>query len=44
VLTGNGLIGVAVQAAIDNARHETDEGKLVASYGQTYREWLTHGA
>jgi hypothetical protein len=39
--TGAVIISIV---AIDNARHETDEGKLVASYGQAYREWLTHGA
>jgi len=43
VFSGNGLVGVAVQAAIDNASKQTAEGKLVASYGQAYREWLTHG-
>jgi hypothetical protein len=44
VLGPGGLVGVAMQAAIDNARHETTEGKLAANYGQAYRQWLTHGA
>jgi hypothetical protein len=41
---GHGIIGTAVAAAIDNARNETPEGKLIALYGKDYREWLTHGA
>jgi DNA-binding CsgD family transcriptional regulator len=41
---GAGIIGTAVQAAIDSSRNETQEDRLIANYGQTYREWLTHGA
>ena len=40
----HGLIGTAVQAAVNSARNETQDGKLIVCYGQTYREWLTHGA
>jgi hypothetical protein len=39
-----GLIGTAVQAAVDNARNETQEGQLITRYSQAYREWLSHGA
>jgi hypothetical protein len=39
-----GLIGTAVTAAIDNARNDTQEGLVIARYGQMYREWLIKGA
>ncbi len=39
-----GVIGTAVQAAIDNSRNETPESRLIARFGQTYREWLIHAA
>jgi hypothetical protein len=41
---GHGLIGAAVQAAMDSSRNETQDGRLITRYGQMYREWLTHGA
>lgn len=44
VLGGRGLVGTAVQAAIDSSRNQTQEGQLIARYGEMYREWLTHGA
>jgi hypothetical protein len=43
-LGGGGLIRTAMQAALDSSRNETPEGRLIASFGRTYREWLTHGA
>ena len=38
------LMGVAVQVAIDNSANQAPEDKLIAGYGQAYREWLIHGA
>jgi hypothetical protein len=39
------LIGVAVQAAIENSANQAPEdNNLIAGYGQAYREWLIHGA
>jgi len=40
VLVGNGIIGTAVQAAIDNASAQSPADKLVGIYGQNYRDWL----
>ena len=44
VTGARGLIGTAVQAAVDNSRNETQEGQLIARFSQNYRGWLTHGA
>jgi hypothetical protein len=40
VAVGQGVIGTAVQAAIDGASTESPADKLVDSYGQIYRDWL----
>jgi hypothetical protein len=40
----NGVIGVAVQAAVNSAMRQTLEERLVTQYGKMYRDWLTHGA
>jgi hypothetical protein len=37
---GNGIVGAAVQAAIDNASAQSPADKLVGIYGQNYRNWL----
>ena len=37
---GNGIVGAAVQAAIDNASAQCPADKLVGIYGQNYRNWL----
>jgi hypothetical protein len=34
----------ARQAAIDKSANQAPEDKLIAGYGQPYREWLIHGA
>lgn len=39
-----GLIGTAVTAAIDSSRNDTQDGLVIARYGQMYREWLIKGA
>ncbi|WP_316206869.1 MULTISPECIES: DUF6778 family protein [unclassified Bradyrhizobium] len=41
---GRGIIGTAVMAAMDSSMNQTPDGRLIARYGQVYREWLTHGA
>jgi hypothetical protein len=41
---GHGIIGTAVVAAMDDSMNQTPESRLIARYGQAYREWLTHGA
>lgn len=40
----SGIIRATLQAAVDSSRNETPEGRLIARYGEAYREWLTHGA
>jgi hypothetical protein len=40
VAVGQGVVGTAVQAAIDGASTENPADKLVNSYGQIYRDWL----
>ena len=40
VPTGQGIVGTAVQAAIDNASAQSPAEKLIALYGQNYRDWL----
>jgi Family of unknown function (DUF6778) len=42
--SGHGIIGTAVQAAVDSARKTNQEEMLVARFSQEYRDWLTHGA
>ena len=37
---GNGIVGAAVQAAVDNASAQSPAEKLVGVYGQNYRDWL----
>ncbi len=44
VATAHGIIGTAVQAAVDSARNTTQEDMLIARFSQDYRDWLTHGA
>ena len=41
---GNGIVGAAVQAAVDNASAQSPADKLVGIYGQNYRNWLLHRA
>ena len=41
---GHGVIGFAVQAAIDNSANQTPESRLIAEFGRAYRAWLTRGA
>jgi len=40
VMAGNGLAGIAVQAAIDSASTLSPAEKLVDIYGVNYRQWL----
>lgn len=40
VMVGNGIVGTAVQAAIDSASAQSPADKLIGVYGQTYRDWL----
>lgn len=40
VIVGNGIAGTLVQAAIDNASSQSPADKLIAVYGQNYRDWL----
>ncbi len=37
---GSGLIGTAVQAAVDNASDQSVTDKVIATFGQDYRRWL----
>jgi hypothetical protein len=37
---GGGLVGTAVQAAIDNAAEQNPADKLINLYGENYRNWL----
>lgn len=37
---GAGLVGTAVQAAIDNASEQNPAEKLINLYGENYRNWL----
>ena len=39
-VVGNGIVGTAVQAAIDSASDRTPAEKLADQYGQQYRAWL----
>ena len=40
VMVGNGIVGTAVQAAIDSASTQSPADKLIGVYGQNYRDWL----
>ena len=40
VMVGNGIVGAAVQAAIDSGSAQSPADKLVGVYGQNYRDWL----
>jgi hypothetical protein len=37
---GSGLLGTAVQAAIDSSSDQTVADKVIATFGQDYRRWL----
>jgi hypothetical protein len=39
-VVGNGILGTAVQAAIDSASEQSPADKLIALYGVNYRQWL----
>jgi hypothetical protein len=41
---GQGIVGTAVQAAIDNASEQSVAEKLAVRYGELYRRWLLHQA
>ena len=41
---GQGIVGTAVQAAIDNASEQSVAEKLAVRYGDLYRRWLLHQA
>lgn len=40
LIVGQGIVGTAVQAAIDSASTQSTLEKLVDRYGQSYRDWL----
>jgi hypothetical protein len=37
---GSGLLGTAVQAAIDNSSDQSVTDKVIGTFGQDYRRWL----
>jgi hypothetical protein len=39
-MVGNGIVGTAVQAAIDSASAQSPADKLIDIYGTNYRQWL----
>jgi hypothetical protein len=41
---GQGIVGTAVQAAIDSASEQSVAEKLAFRYGEIYRNWLLHQA
>jgi hypothetical protein len=43
-VAGQGLVGTAVQAAIDSAASRSVVDQVVDRYGQSYRGWLMHRA
>ena len=43
-IAGQGIVGTAVQAAIDNASEQSVAEKLAFRYGEIYRLWLLHEA
>jgi hypothetical protein len=40
MVVGNGIVGTAVQAAIDSSSAQSPADKLIGVYGQNYRDWL----
>jgi hypothetical protein len=40
VPSGGGLLGTAIQAAVDNAAEQSPADKIVARYAEDYRNWL----
>lgn len=40
LITGQGVLGTAVQAAIDSASEQSTLDKIASRYGDNYREWL----
>jgi hypothetical protein len=40
MFAGQGVVGTAVQAAIDSASEQSVAEKLVSIYGENYRNWL----
>ena len=40
LMAGQGIVGTAVQAAIDNASTQSVVEKVVDRYGENYRDWL----
>lgn len=40
LVAGQGIVGTAVQAAIDNASTQSVVEKVVDRYGENYRDWL----
>ena len=42
LLAGQGVLGTAVQAAIDNAATQRVAEQVADRYGQDYRDWLLH--
>lgn len=40
LIVGQGVLGTAVQAAIDSASTQSTVDKIADSYGNNYREWL----
>jgi hypothetical protein len=43
-VVGNGVLGTAVQAAIDSASERSPAEKLADQYGENYRAWLLRRA
>ena len=43
-VVGNGIVGTAVQAAIDSASERSPAEKLADQYGENYRAWLLRRA
>jgi hypothetical protein len=37
---GQGIVGTAIQAAIDNSSEQSVAEKLASRYGEIYRNWL----
>jgi len=44
VVVGQGIVGTAVQAAIDASMPQTPTERLIAEYGRSYRTWLVRAA
>ncbi len=39
-MAGQGVLGTAVQAAIDNAAAQSVADQVANRYGESYRDWL----